>query len=480
MMQLEMKKIVIIALSGILFLVGCKKWESQISVNDAQLEIPLMRQLRSDPLLTTFTAMVERTGYDVILTSSQNFTVYAPSNAALASLDPAIAGDLTRLTKFVANHITPQTYYSKDVVSAQRIKMNSGKYNNIKGSIIEDANIVKADQYAKNGVIQIIDKPLLFLENTWNTLSTNATLPSKQKTYLLSLFGKVFDPSKAVQIGVNSVNGNPIYQAGTDSIQTNRYWRDVYDLTDESKQFTMFVLEDTAWDSEINKFKSYYATGTVDSTLNATSWDIVKDFAIEGLYNQTAIPDTLMSKFNVKVPVNKASIVRTIKTSNGIIYVMRRVSVAPREKFKSIVIQAENYRFQSADKFGVTYFRDRYNPIIKNDFRDMLVYNHGIALFNVNYRIINVQSVKYRAYWVAVNDFQTATFTQLLGIGTPTSTLLPYTNVVANNFGEVLLGEFTISRYAPFLDLYLTSANSTTAAVNPLVCDYIRLEPVIL
>lgn len=479
-MKLEMKKIVTIALSGILFLGGCKKWESQISVSDAKLEIPLMRQLRSDPLLTTFTAMVEKTGYDVILTSSQNFTVYAPLNAALASLDPAIAGDLTRLTKFVANHITPQTYYSKDVVTEQRIKMNSGKYNNIKGSVIEDATIVKADQYAKNGVIQIIDKPLLFLENTWNTLSTNATIPSKQKTYLLSLFGKVFDLSKAVQIGVNSVNGDPIYQAGTDSIQTNRYWRDVYDLTDESKQFTMFVLEDTAWDSEINKLKTFYATGAVDSTLNATSWDIAKDFAISGLYKQPNIPDTLVSKFNVKVPVSKTSIVRTIKTSNGIIYVMSRVNVSPKEKFKSFVIQAENFRYQSAAKLGVTYFRDRFNPLSKNDFRDVLVYNHGIALFNINYRINNVQSVKYRAYWVAVNDFQTTTFTQLLGIGTPTSTLLPYTNVVANNFREVLLGEFTISRYAPFLDLFLTSANSTTAAVNPLVCDYIRLEPVIL
>ena len=478
-MQLEMKRIVLIALSGIVFLGGCKKWESQIAVNDAKLEIPLMRQLRSDPSLTTFTAMVEKTGYDVMLISSQNFTVYAPLNSALASLDPAISGDLARLTKFVGNHITPQTFYSKDVVSAQRIKMLSGKFNNIQGSTIENAAIVKADQFGKNGVIHIVDKPLLFLENTWNTLSTNSTIPTKQKNYLLSLFGKVFDPTNGVQIGVNPVNGNPIYQAGSDSIQTNRYWRDVYDLTDESKQYTLFVLEDTAWDAEINKFKTYYATSSVDSTQKATSWDIAKDFAIEGLYNLSNIPDTLVSKFNVKIPISKPAIVRTIKTSNGIIYVMSRINVAPKEKFKSIIIQAENYRFQSVDKVGVTYLRDRFNPLSKNDFRDLLVYNHGVALFNINYRVTNINSVKYRAYWVAVNDFQSATFTQRLGIGSPTATTLPYTNVVANNFGEVLLGEFTLNNYAPFLDLFLTSANSTTAAVNPIVCDYIRLEPVI-
>ncbi len=108
----------------------------------------------------------------------------------------------------------------------------------------------------------------------------------------------------------------------------------------------------------------------------------------------------------------------------------------------------------------------------------MLVFNHGLALFNINYRISNVYSTKYKAYWLAVNDFQTAAFNQKLGIGTPTSTTFGYTSVTANNYNEVYIGEFTLAKYQSVYDIYLTAANSTTAAANALVCDYIRLEPV--
>jgi hypothetical protein len=54
---------------------------------------------------------------------------------------------------------------------------------------------------------------------------------------------------------------------------------------------------------------------------------------------------------------------------------------------------------------------------------------------------------------------------------------LPYVNVAANVKSEVYLGEFTMAKYSPVLSLYLTAANSTANAANPLVCDYIKLVP---
>ncbi|HET7899484.1 MAG TPA: hypothetical protein VFL47_17475, partial [Flavisolibacter sp.] len=53
-----------------------------------------------------------------------------------------------------------------------------------------------------------------------------------------------------------------------------------------------------------------------------------------------------------------------------------------------------------------------------------------------------------------------------------------YTTVPANVYSAVMVGETTLPAYQPTLNVYLTSANSTTAAANPLVCDYIRLEPI--
>jgi hypothetical protein len=342
---------------------------------------------------------------------------------------------------------------------------------------VEDAVITEADKYAKNGVLHVIDKMLPALDNTWETLHNNTAIPASQIYYLLSLFEKVYDVTNAVQIGVDPLTGEPIYQPGTDSVVTNLFWKNVQDLKDESKEFTLFVLTDAAWDAEVNKFKPFFVTGSADSTTEASSWEVVKDLAIDTFYSPNTIPDTVLSKFDVKVPVDKASIVQTIKTSNGIIYIMNKVDVRPEDKFKEFYIEAENYRTTSADRRSNTYFRDRYKPVTGKNFRDINVYNHGLALFNINYRLYDVPSMKYKAYWVALNDFQSASFSQKLGIGSPTSDSLDYTTVEANNYNEVYLGEFTLSSYHPFLDVYLTAANKTKAAENPLVCDYIRIVP---
>ena len=85
--------------------------------------------------------------------------------------------------------------------------------------------------------------------------------------------------------------------------------------------------------------------------------------------------------------------------------------------------------------------------------------------------------IRLPAYWTAFNDFQTATHSQRLAIGQATATTFPYMSVPLNNYNEVYIGEFINARYWPVYNVYLVGANSTTAAVNPLVCDYIKLVP---
>jgi hypothetical protein len=355
--------------------------------------------------------------------------------------------------------------------------MLSGKYNNLKGNKIGDATITSADKYASNGIYHVIDKMLPALENAWEFLSNNPLAPAKQKTFMLSLFRNVFDTTNAVVIGVDPNTGGPIYQQGTDSVYTNLFWNRVHDLQNEKKQFTLFLLTDAAWDAEVNKFKPSFVTGTTDSTTMMSSWNVVKDFAMDTLYDPGTIPDSVVSRFGVKVPVERSAIVQTIKTSNGIIYIMNKIDIPPAVKFKPWLIEAENYTATSNDRRGNTYFRDRFNTITGKDFRDVLVLGHGVAQFNIRYELKEVPSIKYKAYWVAVNDFQTATFQQKLSIGTATAATLPYITVNLNDFNEIYLGEFTMTKFEPLLNVYLTAANSTTAAANPLVCDYIKLVP---
>jgi hypothetical protein len=181
-------------------------------VRDESLQQNLFELVSANPQLSTFKKYLVKTGYDKEISSSKNYTVFAPVNAALASLDPAVVNDAAKLKKFIGNHIALQTYRTADVQSQTRIAMLNGKYNNMLGKKVEDATITTADKYAGNGLLQVIDKALPALDNCWEFLSNSSDAPAKQKNFMLSLFRKVYDISNAVVVGVNPTTGEPIYQ----------------------------------------------------------------------------------------------------------------------------------------------------------------------------------------------------------------------------------------------------------------------------
>ncbi len=462
----------------ILMSLGCKKMtEEHNAIGDPMLQKNVFEVISQNPSLSTFAKYLVETGLDKELASSKSYTVFAPNNESLILLDATVRANPAKLKQFIANHITEELVRFSNATPKKRILMLNGKYNAIAPFSIESAVSTQANQYASNGILHTINMSVNALDNCWEFMAGNAAAPVKQRAFLQSLFRNVFDPTNATIVGINPTTGEPIYQKGTDSVYTNLFWRNVHDLRDETKQFTAFILADGGWDAERAAYARFFPTGSADSTTFATAWNIARDFAVDTLYTPSGLPDTVVSKFGAKLPINKSSIVASIKTSNGYVYVMSSMPVAPALRFATRVIEAERYSGVSHDRRSQTFFRDRFNDLTRRPYSDVLVLNHGIALFNLRYDIPEVPAIRYRAFWVAVNDFQTATFTQRLGVGSPLSTLLPYVNVVANTRGEVFLGEFTLTTYSPVLSLFLTAANSTANAANPLVCDYIKLVP---
>lgn len=467
-----------LVVAALMFSAACQKdWNSHNAVTDDQLNKTLQQLLSERTELSKFVELVSKSAYANLLASSKNFTVFAPVNDALASLDPAIISDTAKLNRYVGNHIADLRFQTVDAVDTVRMLMINGKYNNLQGKMVEDASITTADINAKNGVLHVINKTLPNRLNIWEVINNTSEIPDKQRSLMVRLTYDGFDPNQAEQIGVDPTTGEPIYKPGTGVVKRNKYWDRVYDLRKEEAQYTFFAIQDAAYDYEVNVYKPFFVTGSADSTNDLAGYTVIKDFTVTGYYAQSQLPDTLVTKFGVKVPVNKASISKTIKASNGVIYVMNALPVVPAEKFKTITIQAENYSGTSHDRRGNTLFRDRINSLTGLPFRDVLVSGHGVALFNIRYRLNEMPSMKYKAYWVAVNDFQTGTFTQRLAPGDASSTVFPYTTVAVNNHAEVLIGEFTISAFQPAYNIFLVGANNTTAATNPLVCDYIKLVP---
>jgi uncharacterized surface protein with fasciclin (FAS1) repeats len=479
MRKLNIKAGMIVAAMAMLAWACQKDWDSHNAVTDENVKKDLQQLVAENSSLSKFAELVGKSAYKDALAGSKSYTVFAPTNDALASLDPAIAADTARLNRFIGNHIANLRYFTTNATDSLRILMLNGKYNNMLGKQVETAQITSADNYAKNGVLHVVDKMIPNINNIWEFIANTTEVPDAQRQFMINLSYDGFDPSSAEQIGVDPITGNPIYKPGTGIVKRNLYWDRVYDLRNERQQYTMFALENTPYNGEVTRYRPYFATGSADSTTNLSSFTVIRDFAFPGLYTQSKLPDTLVSKFGVKVPIDKSAIVRSIKASNGIIYVMNKLDVVPKEKFKSIVMQGESYSGSSHDRRGNTFFRDRTNPLSGNLYRDVLVNGHGVALFNLRYRISEVPSMRYRAYWVAVNDFQTAAFTMRLAPGAANATTFAYTNVNPAVYSEVLIGEFVLNAYQPAYDVFLVAANSTTATANPLVCDYIRLEPVL-
>ncbi|MGC4232901.1 MAG: fasciclin domain-containing protein [Niabella sp.] len=442
-----------LVIAGVCILMpACKKWEEHNRITDEGISMNLLERIQANPDLSTFAGLLAKSGYADTIASSKVFTVYAPVNQALSSITSSLESDSEALKRFVANHIATQAYYTSVIEGTQRIPVLNGKYHNLNTTSIDDVPFASKDLAARNGVVQVLTTALPVLNNTWEFAASDARMPALQKVLMVDSLGSMFRTR-------------------------------VHNLGDESKNFTLFVLQDAAWQSEVDKFKpAAHVPGNADSTAIVAGWIVVKDLAVDALYKSASeIPDTVVSRSGVRVGIDKSAIVSTIKTSNGMVYVMSRLEVPLRNKFRDILIEAENYNSASHNRLANTFIRDKRDSATSGVFRDILVYNHGVAMFNLRYRLTEIPSVKYQVYWMALNDNingMTAPFTQKIGVDSFNSPLPAYATVQLNTYAEQPAGEFTLTAYRPTFNLYLTAANNTTANSNAIVCNYIRLVPV--
>jgi uncharacterized surface protein with fasciclin (FAS1) repeats len=107
-----------------------------------------------------------------ILSGTENYTVFAPTDAAFAALglDETNIGTLPQnvLTTVLAYHVAPGLNLSPRVVNAERMRMVAGRYvtKQSGSTALVDrlgrvSNIIVPDVVASNGVIHVVDGVLL-------------------------------------------------------------------------------------------------------------------------------------------------------------------------------------------------------------------------------------------------------------------------------------------------------------------------------
>jgi hypothetical protein len=462
-----------------------RKWDDHNKINNADLTQNLYEKIAADESLSKFTSYLQKTGYADTLQLNRMFTVWAPTNDALQNIDASISGDDARLKKFVAHHIARLSYYSDQLQSdTTRLPLIDGKYAIVKTSWFEEAPISIKDRPATNGVLHTITAAAAPVANCWDYLDSLMAGGNNMAKFLKNYVRFKRDTTNAIQTGINPLTGEPIYQKGTDTVIRNVFLDDVYNISNEAKQYTVFIMNNTNWNNERAKLDTFYRTSSADSSFNLARIFTAKDMAIEGAIAPDQLPDSVLSKFGVWVPINKSAIQAKYRTSNGYVYVMNDMNVQLSQRFLPLTVQGENPSGSLTGSSTPIYYRTLINPNNGQTFRDLYAYSHGVNKWYVRYRLFNVPTTKYRVYWATYNNRWNNTLNQRLAMGTPDNATFAYRNVPYNIYNEEYLGDYPVTSYGNGnLDLFLVSADIAPSSSNQnqsaLFLDYIRLEPVL-
>jgi uncharacterized surface protein with fasciclin (FAS1) repeats len=121
----------------------------------------------------TLVTAVKAAGLVDTLKGNGPFTVFAPNDEAFAKLPKGtvegLLKDIPKLKAVLTYHVVSGKVMAADVVKlktaktvqGQEVKIDAAKWHLHMNPKINDANVVKADVVADNGVIHVIDKVLL-------------------------------------------------------------------------------------------------------------------------------------------------------------------------------------------------------------------------------------------------------------------------------------------------------------------------------
>ena len=454
-------------------LVSCSDpWSDRENSGDENLNSNLSEAITATSEISKFGELLTKTGYDKILSASKTYTVFAPTNEAIALLDASILNNPEALSEFIANHIALTSYSSVRKEDAVQVKMLSDKYLIFKGkNLIADATIVSADHYAKNGVFHIINHTLAPKKNIWEYIKSQ-TATSSMSNYLVSLTELNIYNSDII------AKENAVPGVFADSL-SNSFLKNVYNVNNEKNSYTLFLIEDAGYNPEVDKLKPYLNKPTADSTATYSGYFTVRDMVFPKAYKLNELPAQLTTRFGVTVPIDKTQIVgEPIVMSNGIIYRMKKVEVPLVNRLVPTKIEGEkNIGFFPADLRSKMMYRDLKDPL-GILFNDIYVKNTKVSNALLNYSASDLYSTKYNVYWRAVNT-AASVFQQKVAItngGILQS--LPYINVAVNVYDEVYLGQFNLTQ-AGSISAQLIANTTTADGTNSLTLDYLKFVPVV-
>lgn len=402
-----------------------KAWDNYLSGNEKS-DKDLAEIVKSNNEISIFNELLQRTGYDEVLKLSDNFTVFAPTNAAWSGIDTT---GVDKMRKIIGTLIVYKSYYSENQENFNSFKCVNGKviYYNSTTQTINGAKIITPDLFAANGVLHITDKVVERKENIWDYILQKSGY--NQINFIDSLTTRVMDMEKSIAIGVE--NGSTKY----DTVWTTKNdFLEKYPINNEDSVYTYVVIQNEGFATLYNKYKPFFKQKTDAATDLLTRMNVCQDFVFKGIVDIQS-NDTLTNIDGIKVPFKNAVIIDTYNASNGKVYVISASNIRLKDKIKPIKIEGESFNSAYNKDYVFTRYRlwasgerdivlaggetqsdslwrkvplPPSTVVTKDSVADKNYFINSSYVANVNHFHIeykvNVNSANYDMYYVAYND----------------------------------------------------------------------------
>ena len=233
----------------------------------------LWQALKGNSNFSNFASVLEATGYDKSLASSQVFTVFAPTNDQL-SADQAKAlidsynsqkstvddDDNTVIKEFVRNHIALYNFSVSPSTNDTLVMMN-GKYAPLSGTAVAGSPIVESpvNGLYSNGLLYTVGSQVAYGPNVFEYLRKDADLDSVASfLYSSHFYRREFQADESVAGGIE--NGRTVY---LDSVfrQVNELFGSNFlyaRLSAEDSTYWVLAPTNEVWKQLIDEYQQYF------------------------------------------------------------------------------------------------------------------------------------------------------------------------------------------------------------------------------
>lgn len=292
----------------------------------------LWEHIKSNKDLSNFAKVIEATGFDKSLASSQVFTVFAPTNSSFSEEDAnaviskynqelakGLKGDKNAAIKeFVMNHIALYNYSVSKETPDTTIRVMNGKWLGLTNNSFSGKNFTHTNELTGNGILFTIDNVADYVPNIFEYTKTDNDLDSVSNFLYMSspyqFHVEKFLASESVPGEI--INGKQHYLDSVTVTQNEllNSWMGAL-LNNEDSSYYALMPTNEAWKTQYEKNVTLFQYDKNVLGRDSLSWVMPRIAILAGMqFSKTTNPllgvseniDSIMSPLAIPYSLRKA------------------------------------------------------------------------------------------------------------------------------------------------------------------------------